>query len=133
MAVSLVKGGNVSLTKEAPTMNVAMVGLGWDARVTDGQGFDLDASVFAVGEDGKVLSDAHFIFFNNKTSPDGAVEHQGDNRTGEGDGDDESLKIKLDLIPADVDKIVFVVTIHDAQVRRQSFGQVSGAFIRLVN
>ena len=87
MAVSLVKGGNVSLTKEAPTMNVAMVGLGWDARVTDGQGFDLDASVFAVGEDGKVLSDAHFIFFNNKTSPDGAVEHQGDNRTGEGDGD----------------------------------------------
>ena len=92
MAVSLVKGGNVSLTKEAPTMNIAMVGLGWDARVTDGQAFDLDASVFAVGEDGKVLSDAHFIFFNNKTSPDGAVEHQGDNRTGEGDGDDQSLQ-----------------------------------------
>lgn len=133
MAVSLVKGGNVSLSKEAPTMNVAMVGLGWDARVTDGQPFDLDASVFAVGDDGKVLSDQHFIFFNNKTSPDGAVEHQGDNRTGEGDGDDESLKIKLDAVPGDVDKIIFVVTIHDAQARRQSFGQVSGAFIRLVN
>lgn len=102
MAVSLVKGGNVSLTKEAPTMNVAMVGLGWDARVTDGQGFDLDASVFAVGEDGKVLSDAHFIFFNNKTSPDGAVEHQGDNRTGEGDGDDEQVKIDLTKVSADI-------------------------------
>ena len=105
MAVSsLVKGGNVSLTKEAPTMNVAMVGLGWDARVTDGQGFDLDASVFAVGEDGKVLSDAHFIFFNNKTSPDGAVEHQGDNRTGEGDGDDEQVKIDLTKVSADIKK-----------------------------
>lgn len=102
MAVSLVKGGNVSLTKEAPTMNVAMVGLGWDARVTDGQGFDLDASVFAVGEDGKVLSDAHFIFFNNKTSPDGAVEHRGDNRTGEGDGDDEQVKIDLTKVSADI-------------------------------
>lgn len=133
MAVSLVKGGNVSLTKEAPSMNVALVGLGWDARVTDGQAFDLDASVFLVGENGKVLSDSHFVFYNNTTSPDGAVQHQGDNRTGEGDGDDESLKIKLDMLPADVDKIVFVVTIHDAQARRQSFGQVSGAFIRLVN
>ncbi|RRZ39599.1 TerD family protein, partial [Klebsiella pneumoniae] len=133
MAVSLVKGGNVSLTKEAPSMNVALVGLGWDARVTDGQAFDLDASVFLVGENGKVLSDSHFVFYNNTTSPDGAVQHQGDNRTGEGDGDDESLKIKLDAEPADVDKIIFVVTIHDAQARRQSFGQVSGAFIRLVN
>lgn len=133
MAVSLVKGGNVSLTKEAPTMNIAMVGLGWDARVTDGQGFDLDASVFAVGDDGKVLSDAHFIFFNNKTSPDGAIEHQGDNRTGEGDGDDESLVVELNKVPAEVAKIVFVVTIHDAQTRRQSFGQVANAFIRLVN
>ena len=133
MAVSLVKGGNVSLTKEAPSMNVALVGLGWDARVTDGQAFDLDASVFLVGENGKVLSDSHFVFYNNTTSPDGAVQHQGDNRTGEGDGDDESLKIKLDAVPGDVDKIIFVVTIHDAQARRQSFGQVSGAFIRLVN
>lgn len=83
MAVSLVKGGNVSLTKEAPSMNVALVGLGWDARVTDGQAFDLDASVFLVGENGKVLSDSHFVFYNNTTSPDGAVQHQGDNRTGE--------------------------------------------------
>ncbi len=108
MAVSLVKGGNVSLTKEAPTMNIAMVGLGWDARVTDGQAFEQpNASVFAVGEDGKVLSDAHFIFFNNKTSPDGAVEHQGDNRTGEGDGDDEQVKIDLTKVSAGYQKLVF--------------------------
>ncbi len=95
MAVSLVKGGNVSLTKEAPTMNIAVVGLGWDARVTDGSEFDLDASVFMVGENGKVLSDQHFIFFNNKVSPCGSVVHQGDNRTGAGDGDDEQIKIDL--------------------------------------
>ena len=133
MAVSLVKGCNVSLTKEAPTMNVAMVGLGWDARVTDGQPFDLDASVFAVGDDGKVLSDQHFIFFNNKTSPDGAVEHQGDNRTGEGDGDDESVKIDLTKVSADIKKLVFAVTIYDAEVRKQNFGMVSNSFMRVYN
>ena len=133
MAVSLVKGGNVSLTKEAPTMNVAMVGLGWDARVTDGQGFDLDASVFAVGEDGKVLSDAHFIFFNNKTSPDGAVEHQGDNRTGEGDGDDEQIVVDLARVPAEYDRIVLVVNIYQAVQRRQHFGMIQNAFIRIVD
>ncbi|WP_435300711.1 TerD family protein [Escherichia coli] len=124
MAVSLVKGGNVSLTKEAPTMNIAMVGLGWDARVTDGQAFDLDASVFAVGEDGKVLSDAHFIFFNNKTSPDGAVEHQGDNRTGEGDGDDEQVKIDLTKVSADIKKTGVCRYIYDAEARKQNFGMV---------
>ncbi|AOM41445.1 TerD family protein [Xenorhabdus hominickii] len=133
MAVSLVKGGNVSLTKEAPTMNVAMVGLGWDARVTDGQAFDLDATVFMVGEDNKVLSDAHFIFFNNKVSPCGSVEHQGDNRTGEGDGDDEQVKIDLTKIPADVKKLVFAVTIYDAEGRKQNFGMVNSSFIRIYN
>lgn len=114
-------------------MNVAMVGLGWDARVTDGQPFDLDASVFAVGDDGKVLSDQHFIFFNNKTSPDGAVEHQGDNRTGEGDGDDESVKIDLTKVSADIKKLVFAVTIYDAEVRKQNFGMVSNSFMRVYN
>lgn len=133
MAVSLVKGGNVSLTKEAPTMSIAMVGLGWDARVTDGQGFDLDASVFAVGDDGKVLSDAHFIFFNNKTSPDGGIEHQGDNRTGEGDGDDEQIKISLSSVSADVRKLVFAVTIYDAETRKQNFGMVTNSFMRVFN
>lgn len=133
MAVSLVKGGNVSLTKEAPSMNVALVGLGWDARVTDGQAFDLDASVFLVCEDGKVLSDAHFVFYNNTTSPDGAVQHQGDNRTGEGDGDDEQVKIELAKVSADVKKLVFAVTIHEAEARKQNFGMVSNSYMRVVN
>lgn len=133
MAVSLVKGGNVSLTKEAPSMNVALVGLGWDARVTDGQAFDLDASVFLVGENGKVLSDSHFVFYNNTTSPDGAVQHQGDNRTGEGDGDDEQVKINLTKVAADVKKLVFAVTIHEADSRKQNFGMVSNSFMRVVN
>ena len=133
MAVSLVKGGNVSLTKEAPSMNVALVGLGWDARVTDGQAFDLDASVFLVGENGKVLSDSHFVFYNNTTSPDGAVQHQGDNRTGEGDGDDEQVKIDLTKVAADVKKLVFAVTIHEADSRKQNCGMVSNSFMRVVN
>ncbi|AAM84147.1 putative tellurium resistance protein [Yersinia pestis biovar Microtus str. 91001] len=133
MGVSLSKGGNVSLSKEAPTMTNVLIGLGWDARSTDGQDFDLDASAFLLTANGKVRNDADFIFYNNLKSSDGSVMHTGDNRTGEGEGDDESLKIKLPLIPADVDKIVFVVTIHDAQARRQSFGQVANAFIRLVN
>ncbi len=133
MAVSLVKGGNVSLTKEAPSMNVALVGLGWDARVTDGQAFDLDASVFLVGDDGKVLSDSHFVFYNNTTSPDGAVQHQGDNRTGEGDGDDEQVKIELAKVSADVKKLVFAVTIHEAEARKQNFGMVSNSYMRVVN
>ncbi|KQN55021.1 chemical-damaging agent resistance protein C [Erwinia sp. E602] len=133
MAVSLVKGGNVSLTKEAPTMNVAMAGLGWDSRVTDGQAFDLDASVFMVGDDGKVLSDSSFIFFNNKTSACGSVEHQGDNRTGEGDGDDEQVKITLSQVPAEVKKLVFAVTIYDAEARKQNFGMVSNSYMRIFN
>lgn len=133
MSVSLSKGGNVSLSKSDPSMKNVLVGLGWDVRTTDGQDFDLDASAFLLSETGKVRSDSDFIFYNNLKSADGSVTHTGDNRTGEGDGDDESLIVKLDMIPANVAKIVFVVTIHDAQMRRQSFGQVSGAFIRLVN
>ncbi len=133
MSVSLSKGGNVSLSKSDPSMKNVLVGLGWDVRTTDGQDFDLDASAFLLSETGKVRSDSDFIFYNNLKSADGSVTHTGDNRTGEGDGDDESLIVKLDMIPANVAKIVFVVTIHDARMRRQSFGQVSGAFIRLVN
>lgn len=133
MSVSLSKGGNVSLSKAAPTMKNMLVGLGWDVRATDGNDFDLDASAFLLGANGKVRGDADFIFYNNLQSADGSVIHAGDNRTGEGDGDDEALNVKLDSVPADVEKIVFVVTIHDAQMRRQNFGQVSGAFIRLVN
>jgi tellurium resistance protein TerD len=133
MAVSLTKGGNVSLTKEAPGMTAVLVGLGWDARTTTGTDFDLDASAIMVNSDGKVLSDSHFIFFNNKTSPDGSVEHTGDNLTGEGDGDDETIKVDLTAVPADVAKIVFPVSVYEGQARKQGFGQVRNAFIRIVN
>ncbi|GCE76196.1 TerD family protein [Cellulomonas biazotea] len=133
MGVSLAKGGNVSLTKEAPNLTKALIGLGWDARTTSGQGFDLDASALLVDAGGRVLSDAHFVFYNNLTSPDGSVTHTGDNRTGEGDGDDEALLLDLPAVPAQVDKIVFPVSIYDAEARRQSFGQVRNAFIRVVN
>ena len=133
MAVSLSKGGNVSLSKEAPGLSEVIVGLGWDPRVTDGTEFDLDASVFVTGENGKVLDDASFIFYNNKTSADGSVEHQGDNRSGEGEGDDEQVTVKLTGLAPAVKKLVFAVTIHEAEGRNQNFGQVSNAFIRVVN
>ena len=133
MTVSLSKGGNVSLTKEAPGMTAVLVGLGWDARTTTGKDFDLDASAIMVTADGKVLSDSHFIFFNNMKSPEGSVEHTGDNTTGEGDGDDEAIKVDLSAVPADVAKVVFPVSIYEAEQRTQSFGQVRNAFIRVVN
>lgn len=133
MAVSLQKGGNVSLSKEAPGLTEVIVGLGWDSRVTDGTEFDLDASVFVTGENGKVLNDASFIFYNNKTSADGSIEHLGDNRSGQGDGDDEQVNVKLNGLGADVKKLVFAVTIHDAEARKQSFGQVGNAYIRVLN
>lgn len=133
MAVSLSKGGNVSLSKEAPGLRRIIVGLGWDARASDGGDFDLDASAFLCGANGKVRHDQDFVFYNNLRSPDGSVEHTGDNKTGAGDGDDESLKVDLGKIPADVQKIVFAVTIHEAAQRRQNFGMVSNAFVRIVN
>ena len=133
MAVSLQKGGNVSLDKAAPGMTKILIGLGWDERTTDGVEFDLDASVFLLKTDGKVRADSDFIFYNNLTSSDGSVVHQGDNRTGDGDGDDEAVEIDLSLVPADVDKISVTVTIHDAVARNQNFGQVSNAFMRVVN
>jgi tellurium resistance protein TerD len=133
VSVSLTKGGNVSLTKEAPGLTNVIVGLGWDARTTTGTEFDLDASAILVGTDGKVLSDKHFIFFNNLTTPDATVEHTGDNLTGEGEGDDEQIKANLAGMAAEVDKIVFPVSIYDADSRSQSFGQVRNAFIRVIN
>ncbi len=133
MGVSLSKGGNVSLTKEAPGLTAVVVGLGWDVRTTTGADFDLDASALMVGSSGKILSDQHFIFFNNLKSPDGSVEHTGDNLTGEGEGDDEQIKVNLASVPAEVDRIVVTVSIYDAEARGQSFGQVRNAFIRVVN
>ncbi|WNM32816.1 TerD family protein [Streptomyces sp. Li-HN-5-11] len=133
MGVSLGKGGNVSLSKEAPGLSAVLVGLGWDVRTTTGADYDLDASALLLNASGKVVSDRHFVFYNNLTSPDGSVEHTGDNLTGEGEGDDESIKVNLAAVPADVDRIAFPVSIHEADTRSQSFGQVRNAFIRVVN
>ena len=133
MAISLQKGGNVSLSKEAPGLTKMLIGLGWDVRATDGADFDLDGSAFLLNASGKVRSDADFIFYNQPKSDNGAVAHQGDNRTGAGEGDDEVIEVDLATVPADVEKIAITVTIHDADTRKQNFGQVSSAFIRCVN
>ena len=133
MAISLSKGGNISLSKTDPSLIRMVVGLGWDERQTDGKEFDLDASAFILGADGKCRKDTDFIFYNNMKSSDGAVEHTGDNRTGAGEGDDEQIKVDLSKLPADVDKIAITVTIHDADQRGQNFGQVANAFIRIAN
>ncbi|MGX7418124.1 TerD family protein [Carnobacterium gallinarum] len=134
MAVSLAKGQKVDLTKTNPGLTKIRVGLGWDTNKYDGQAdFDLDAEVFLLAGNEKVRSDADFIFYNQPTSVDGAVVHQGDNRTGEGDGDDESINIQLGGVDSAIEKIRFTVTIDDAETRNQNFGQVSNAFIRIVN
>ena len=133
MAVSLSKGANVSLSKEAPGLQSVRVGLGWDQRVTDGSDFDLDASVYLLNESGKVRSDADFVYFNNLKAADGAVEQHGDNLTGVGEGDDEVVSVHLGKLPQDVTKVVFAVTIYEADQRRQNFGMVANAFIRVVN
>ncbi|MFI0409844.1 TerD family protein [Actinomadura sp. 3N508] len=133
MGVSLAKGGNVSLTKAAPNLTAVTVGLGWDVRATTGADFDLDASALMLASTGKVMSDQHFVFFNNLKSPDGSVEHTGDNLTGEGEGDDESINVDLNGVPVECERIVFPVSIYDADNRQQSFGQVRNAFIRIVN
>lgn len=134
MAVSLTKGQKVDLTKTNPGLTSVLVGLGWDTNKYDGGfDFDLDASVFILGENSKARSDADFIFYNNLKDSAESVIHMGDNRTGAGDGDDELVKVNLNIVPADVSKIAFTVTIHDAQTRGQNFGQVSNAFIRIMN
>jgi len=133
MGVSLTKGGNVSLTKQAPQLTAVNVGLGWDVRTTTGVDFDLDASALALDANGKIVSDQHFVYFNNLRSPDGAIEHVGDNLTGQGEGDDEVIKVDLTAVPANVASIVFPVSVYDAASRGQSFGQVRNAFIRVVD
>lgn len=133
MALTLTKGGSLSLSKEDPTLVRTRIGLGWDARSTDGAPFDLDASALLLGADGKVRTDADFIFYNQPKDEAGSVAHQGDNKTGDGDGDDEQITVDLSLVPADVQKIVFAVSIHEGQERGQNFGQVRNAYIRLLN
>ncbi|MFN8575931.1 MAG: TerD family protein [Candidatus Sericytochromatia bacterium] len=134
MAINLGKGQKISLDKEAPGLKKVIVGLGWDTKAGDtGVDFDLDASCFLLGENQKILSDHHFVFYNNLKSPDGSVEHTGDNLTGAGDGDDEQIKVDLTKISSDIKRIVFAVTIHDAVRRKQNFGQVENSFIRMIN
>ena len=133
MAISLQKGGNVNLSKEAPGLTKVIIGLGWDPRSTDGAAFDLDGSAFLLKSDAKVRADTDFIFYNNLKSSDGSVVHAGDNTTGQGAGDDEKIAIDLARVPAEVDKISFCVTIHDADARRQNFGMVGKAYIRCLN
>lgn len=133
MAISLSKGGNVSLSKSEPGLKNILIGLGWDARATDGADFDLDASAFLLGANGKVVSDSSFIFYNNLKSDDGSIEHTGDNRTGDGDGDDEEIKVALDHVSSNIETVAITVTIHDADNRKQNFGQVKNAYIRILN
>ncbi len=132
MSINIKKGERINLAKEAPGLKKAAVGLGWDANLTDtGAEFDLDASVFMLGEDGKIPEDEYFVFYNNLLSPDQAVKHLGDSRTGEGSGDDETIEINLTKIHPDIQELIFVVTIHEADKRRQNFGQVRNSFIRI--
>lgn len=131
MPVNLSKGANISLEKAAPGMTTAIVGLGWNPRTTDGAPFDLDASVLLLADTGKVRSQADFVFYNNLTGDNGAVQHLGDNRTGEGEGDDEQIKVTLGQVSPDVQRITFVASIDQADARGQNFGQVSDAFIRV--
>lgn len=133
MAVSLTKGGNVSLSRTAPGLKRILLGLGWDARATAGADFDLDATAFLVGDNGKVRIEEDFIYYRQLISLCGSVEHTGDNRSGSGDGDDEAIKIDLEKVPSMVKRIVICVTIDDADARRQNFGQVGNAFMRIVD
>ncbi|MGD6793251.1 TerD family protein [Metabacillus indicus] len=134
MSISLSKGQRIDLTKTNPGLTKVIIGLGWDTnKYSGGRDFDLDASAFLADGNGNVQNDLDFIFYNNLKSPNGAVEHTGDNRTGEGDGDDEQMIIDFSLMPSHVEKIGITVTIHDAESRSQNFGQVSNAFVRVVN
>ena len=133
MAISLQKGGNVNLSKEAPGLTKVIIGLGWDPRATDGAAFDLDGSAFMLKADGKVRGDSDFIFYNNLKSTDGSLVHNGDNTTGQGDGDDETLTVDLSRVPAEIDRLSFCVTIHEAEQRKQNFGMIGKAFIRCLN
>lgn len=133
MAINLQKGGNVNLSKEAPSLKKLVVGLGWEPRVTDGAAFDLDGSAFLLKADGKARNAADFIFYNNLKSTEGAVTHNGDNTSGAGDGDDETITIDLETVPAEIERITVGVTIHEADTRKQNFGMVGKAYMRCLD
>lgn len=133
MAIQLSKGGRINLTKQEPGLIKVGIGLGWDTNQYAGAQFDLDASVFMIGENGKIPNDNFFIFYNNLLSPDQAVEHKGDNRTGAGDGDDETVYVTLNVTNPEISEILFIATIHDGEIRKQNFGQIKNAYIRIYN
>ena len=134
MAISLQKGQRVDLTKDRPSLKNVLIGLGWDINHYDGEtDFDLDASAFMTKANGKVGNENDFIFYGNLNHESGSVQHMGDNRTGEGDGDDEVIKVQLDKIPSDYDTISFTVTIYEAEKRLQNFGMVENAYVRLID
>ena len=134
MAISLSKGQKVDLTKTNPGLDNVVIGLGWDTnRYDGGHQFDLDSSLFLVGSDGKVLNEKGFIFYGNKENENGSVKHNGDNLTGAGEGDDETVDVKLSQIPADIQKVIFTITIHEADSRNQNFGQVDNSYVRVYN
>lgn len=134
MGITLAKGQKVSLTKGNPGLKNILIGLGWDTNKYDGGfDFDLDTAAFLTDENGKVTDDLDFVFYNNLKHSSGSVEHLGDNRTGEGDGDDEQILVDLSKIPSNINKVAFTVTIHEALERRQNFGQVSNSYIRVLN
>ncbi|QJD84853.1 TerD family protein [Cohnella herbarum] len=134
MSISLSKGQKIDLTKTNPGLTKVLVGLGWDTNKYDGgKAFDLDASIFCLNSAGKAASEKDFVFYNNTQNPSGSVIHTGDNLTGEGDGDDEQVKVNLATVPPETEKIAFCITIHEAAERSQNFGQVTNAFVRIVN
>ena len=136
MAINLSKGERISLEKVAPGLVQIFIGLGWDINVTDtGGDFDIDASIFLLDSNEKLISDKHFIFYNNLTSPEPekSIQQRGDNRTGAGEGDDEIIDVNLKTVPTEIAKMVLTVTIHEAEKRKQNFGQVTNAFVRIVN
>jgi len=134
MGIDLSKGARIDLSKEAPGLTKVTIGLGWDANATDTGGeFDLDASIFMVDANGKTPSEKFFVYYNNKTSEDGSTIHHGDNKTGEGDGDDEVVDVDLTKVSENVQEILFIVTIHESEARKQNFGQVSNSYIRLLD
>lgn len=134
MAINLSKGQKVDLTKSNPGLSKVVVGLGWDTNKYDGgKDFDLDSSVFLLNAESKASSEADFVFYNNTKGAGGAVEHTGDNRTGEGEGDDEQVKVDLSAVPSSIEKVTFAITIHDGEARAQNFGQVSNSYVRILN
>ena len=132
MGIQLTKGGRFNLSKEAPDLKKVAIALGWQVSQS-GQSYDIDASVFMLGADSRIPTEEHFVFYNNLKSPDGSVKHLGDNTTGQGEGDDETISVDLAKVNPAIQEMIFVVTIHEGQEKQQNFSKIKNAFIRLYN